>query len=475
MEYPSENLIRDNKKSLVYKFFDETQNKWLCKKILTTVSNSRLKIFQQEAEALKFISGFPSCLKYYDSKLSLIENRHQLEIITEFCENGDLNQYLLQRKKHQNYFKNKELFTHFSNFISLFSYLQSKNISHRDIKPENIFVSSDNEFKIGDFGSSTMNLDREKFTIQGSEYYLSPELREGYEKYKDKLGGRYIEHNPFKSDVYSLGLVFLFMATLEIIDENFCELEDLDILLNRRLSVIRNYKIKHIIFTMLNINSEQRPDFKELQSYLQEILSNQFCNICLKLCSKDCSYCKSCYSFYHVSCNSTLNCDECEESLVVVCNNCRTPLINKNPKCAHRYCDNCKFYFPETYSCCICIGFKILDECFTLTNNLKLPSIFICLCGNRMQLSDSKNYYQCGKCSRPYCSICKGRYHSGSLCYIGDEYDLICKCGRGCTRKDMSTIFFFCEKCDFSRCVVCMSGLKSHKDCAVRYQEVREE
>ncbi|OMJ79976.1 hypothetical protein SteCoe_19895 [Stentor coeruleus] len=474
MEYVNIQQTNDNKPCLIYKFFDKSLNKWLCKKILTTVNNSRLKIFQQEAETLEYISGFPLCLNYYGSKLKFIDNKYQLEIITEYCEKGDLSDHLLNRKKEQNYFKSKELFYHFSSFINLFSHLQSKNISHRDIKPENIFIVSDNEFKIGDFGSSTMNIDRKMFTIQGTECYLSPELREGYERFKYKTGGRCIEYNPFKSDVYSLGLVFLFMATLEIIDEMFCDLEDLDKLLKERLSMITNYKLRQIIFMMLNINSEQRPDFNELKVYFLNIIENKCCNKCLQLCISNYSFCKSCHSFYHTSCDSTFYCKECEESMICSCNHCKNQLDIINIKCLHTYCNNCKLYYIEAHNCHICIGFKILNEGFTLVDSLKLPLIFICLCGNRMNLSESKNYYQCNKCVRKYCSSCKGRYHPGTQCFIGDEYDLICKCGKGCTRKDLSTIFFFCEKCDFSRCVVCMSGLRSHRDCSVNYQEIKK-
>ncbi|OMJ76686.1 hypothetical protein SteCoe_23882 [Stentor coeruleus] len=317
-------IDRKNGNCEVYKYFDETHNKYLCKKILTTTSNSKLKAFQQEVDALKYINGFPSCLKYYDSKLTSTDKTHTLEIITEFCEKGNLNQYLIKRGENQNYFKNKELFFHFSNFISLFSHLQSKNISHRDIKPENIFIVSDTEFKIGDFGSSTMNLDRNRFTIQGSNFYLSPELREGYEKFLKKIESLYITHNPFKSDVYSLGLVFLFMATLEMITEKFCELKNLDGLLKNKLSMIKNYKIRSVVSIMLTINSEQRPDFIELKSQFLNIIKYPLCSVCLQSCSSNYSYCNSCYSFYHLSCSSTFYCNECEESLIVSCNYCKT-------------------------------------------------------------------------------------------------------------------------------------------------------
>jgi len=55
------------------------------------------------------------------------------------------------------------------------SLIHSKNILHRDIKAENIFLTKNNELKIGDFGiskeSSTM-----KHTFIGTFYTFSPGL-----------------------------------------------------------------------------------------------------------------------------------------------------------------------------------------------------------------------------------------------------------------------------------------------------------
>ena len=95
------------------------------------------------------------------------------------------------------------------------SALQEKKISHRDLKPENLLYFSDKNlisFKIIDFGEVKMNVDAEG-TVRGAPLYLSPESNFAYLKDLDKISQDY---NPFKSDVYSIGLTFLFVNLLKL-------------------------------------------------------------------------------------------------------------------------------------------------------------------------------------------------------------------------------------------------------------------
>ena len=105
--------------------------------------------------------------------------------------------------------------------IEGFSLLESEGIAHRDIKPSNILMVEYEEnniysasYKIADFGNAIFvdpsNSSKliNKSTISGfSKPYLAPELMQ-YCTHTVKIDGPY---NPFLSDVYSLGLVFLQM------------------------------------------------------------------------------------------------------------------------------------------------------------------------------------------------------------------------------------------------------------------------
>lgn len=72
---------------------------------------------------------------------------------------------------------------------------QKHKIIHRDIKPENIFVSNNEEYKLGDFGVAKQ-LERmdSHFSQKGTQNYMAPEIFRGVE-YDATV------------DIYSLGIV----------------------------------------------------------------------------------------------------------------------------------------------------------------------------------------------------------------------------------------------------------------------------
>ena len=83
---------------------------------------------------------------------------------------------------------------------------------HRDIKPANLFMMSNGEMKIIDFGESKDYFkenddggDPSMATIRGTPQYLSPIL---WKAHVVDGNTRHAVHNIYKSDVFSTGLVF---------------------------------------------------------------------------------------------------------------------------------------------------------------------------------------------------------------------------------------------------------------------------
>jgi serine/threonine protein kinase len=116
--------------------------------------------------------------------------------------------------------KESDLVTILFSLISSCSYLQKKGICHRDIKPANLFLMQNGEVKLIDFGESKDYIydlndeSRETYTratIRGTPQYLSPIL---WKAHVVDGNSRYVEHNIYKSDVFSAGLVLLQLALM---------------------------------------------------------------------------------------------------------------------------------------------------------------------------------------------------------------------------------------------------------------------
>jgi serine/threonine protein kinase len=86
-------------------------------------------------------------------------------------------------------------------------YLHSRSppVVHRDIKSPNVLVGQDFCMKLADFGCSKCDDSTESFTTIGSVLWMAPEVMRG------KSGG-----HGRKADIWSIGCVFIEMATAKL-------------------------------------------------------------------------------------------------------------------------------------------------------------------------------------------------------------------------------------------------------------------
>jgi len=172
------------------------------RKIITIAGNddSVLKQAKNEVELFKVLDS-PFILKYIESYTRV----NTLYIIMEYAEKGELSQ-LIKRQKATvgRKFTQAEILKWLTQCSLGLALMHSKNIMHRDLKPQNLFLTKDNDLKLGDFGISKeiKTTDKLTNTFCGTPYYMPPEVyrREAYSN---------------AADIWALGCTFYETMTLE--------------------------------------------------------------------------------------------------------------------------------------------------------------------------------------------------------------------------------------------------------------------
>lgn len=252
--------------------------KFAMKKIIAH-SIREVKEFKNEYEIINSITtqnGDLKIAKVHGTQLkSLDVTTFALYVLMELAE-YDWEHEICKRSKSKLYYKEEELLKILLDLVKTFAKLQKQNVSHRDIKPQNILIYPGNDFKISDFGEAkeihkSSKINHEQQTIRGTELYMSPILFRTMQEKKNKTN--YIEHNTFKSDVFSLGLCFIYAATLTL--KSLYDLRELSDMLSIRVTLNRYLKIRYsakfinIILSMIEINEKERLDFLGLEDYIQ--------------------------------------------------------------------------------------------------------------------------------------------------------------------------------------------------------------
>lgn len=138
-----------------------------------------------------------------------------------------------------------------AHLVECFALLQEHGVYHSDIKPDNIVFTIENGdpvYKTMDFGMSIFLPKNTEFistlTLKGfTRTYLAPEIK------KAKELGKTIYYNPYKADVYSLGITIL--QILKNVDYK------------------QNQKLSDILETMTIEEPSKRPDFIQLRTYFR--------------------------------------------------------------------------------------------------------------------------------------------------------------------------------------------------------------
>ncbi|CAD8127994.1 unnamed protein product [Paramecium sonneborni] len=245
--------------------------------------------FQQEIQILQKIKAnpHPNIIAFEDSfyyeKVTTQDKSITFGCIVMELGITNLSQYIKSKKQSDPDFRFKEqdVANFYLTMIKAHQHLQDMKIAHRDIKPENIILVNDENlnFKVCDVGFGTEIIDEESRsrTIGGTIGYQSPEIYTAFKRRKPQA-----KYNPYKSDVFSLGLVFLIFGTTQSMskqqrEELFDDERKLfNFLKEQRKKIKETYPrikgISKILKLMLEISPDDRYDFIQLNEIIRERL-----------------------------------------------------------------------------------------------------------------------------------------------------------------------------------------------------------
>ena len=237
----------------------------------------KLNEYKEEAAQLIKAQHHPNilqCYGYYFYETSY--NSYKIGMITElFNKEENLEIIYRTREKKHLFWTEDALLKIAYNLIDTFAYLEHIGICHRDIKPTNLFLLDNYQIKVIDFGESIVNYDdddeedNQVATVRGTPQYLSPKLWEAHVIKKAKE----VEHNMFKSDVFSTGLVLFQLSAMKDVGgfNQKTEQNDGEELIRKGLKDLSKKYSNHlieIIRRMLIFEEEKRPNFEQMGVFI---------------------------------------------------------------------------------------------------------------------------------------------------------------------------------------------------------------
>ena len=253
----------------VYKNSDKEKKPLALKKIIAKTLTEIDKL-TKEFE-LVHCCLHPNIMEIYGICIRMLDQTtYALYVLMELS-HGDWDKEIKMHIMKKKYYFESELINILRQLTGALLFMQQNlKISHRDIKPQNVLLFGNGLYKIADFGEAKeAKLSKQVNTLRGTELYMSPALYSGLKNDKND-----VNHDPYKSDVFSLGFCFFYASTL-----NFNVLYQVrDIYNSNRMNdIIQQHLNKKysptfisILSHMMEVDESERFDFPTLVKFIDE-------------------------------------------------------------------------------------------------------------------------------------------------------------------------------------------------------------